>query len=276
VRPALDDKRIGAWNALMAGSLAEVGAALGEPRYVEAARRCIRFVLDEMRDPEGHLLRSYNDGRAHLNGYLEDHAYLLEALLTLYEATFEVAWYEEARAIAELMVTRFADRERGGFFTTAHDHEELIARRKDLDDHPAPSGNASAAQGLLRLGALSGEPRWEEQARGVLLLLAEPARRHPQGLAYLLGALDRHLAPSREVALTAPPGAPYSLAPLAAVARSRYRPHAVLAGGAAGAPEPPLLADRPAGDGRPLAYVCEGFTCQAPVATPAELRELLG
>ncbi|HET6830469.1 MAG TPA: thioredoxin domain-containing protein [Solirubrobacterales bacterium] len=275
VRPALDDKRICSWNALMAGSLAEVGAALGEPRYIEAARRCIRFVLDEMRDAEGRLLRAYNDGRAPLNGYLEDHAYLLEALLTLYEATFEVRWYEEARAIAETMIDRFADTERGGFFTTAHDHEELIARRKDLDDHPAPSGNASAAQGLLRLAALSGEPQWEEHARGVMLLLAEPGRRHPQGFAYLLGALDRHLAPSREVALVGPPGEPEPLAPLAAAVRSRYRPYAVLAGGAAGDAEPPLLADRPAADGRALAYVCEGFACKAPVATPAELLDLL-
>jgi len=274
VRPALDDKRICSWNALMAGSLAEVGVALEEPRYLEAARRCIGFVLEAMRDPDGRLLRAYNDGRAHLDAYLEDHAYLLEALLTLYEATFEVRWYEEAGAIAEAMVARFGDPERGGFFTTAHDHEELIARRKDLDDHPAPSGNAAAAQGLLRLAALSGEPRWEEAARGVLLLLAEPARRQPQGLAYLLGALDRHLAPSREVALIAAPDDPGSLAALAAAVRSRYRPHAVLAGGTAGESVPPLLADRPAGDGA-LAYVCESFACRAPVATAAELEALL-
>ena len=96
-RPGLDDKRLCSWNALMAGSLAEVGAALGEPRYVEAARRCAEFVLAEMRDGDGRLLRAYNDGRAHLNAYLEDHAYLLEALLTLYESTFEVRWFEEAR-----------------------------------------------------------------------------------------------------------------------------------------------------------------------------------
>jgi uncharacterized protein YyaL (SSP411 family) len=275
VRPALDDKRICSWNALMAGALAEVGAALGEDRYVEAARSCIEFVLTSMRDGEGRLLRAYNDGRAHLNAYLEDHAYLLEALLTLYEAAFEPRWYEEARAIARAMIDRFADPERGGFFTTAHDHEELIARRKDLDDHPAPSGNAAAAHGLLRLAALSGEAEWEEHARGVLLLLAEPARRHPQGLAYLLTALDLYLAPSREVALVAPPGEPATLEPLAAEYRLRYRPHAVLAGGEAGASAPPLLADRPGGEGEALAYVCEGFACKAPVATPAALAALL-
>jgi uncharacterized protein YyaL (SSP411 family) len=235
----------------------------------------MEFVLGEMRDAGGRLLRAYNDGRAHLNAYLEDHAYLLEALLTLYEATFEARWYEEARAIARAMIDRFADRERGGFFTTADDHEELIARRKDLDDHPTPSGNAGAAHGLLRLAAMSGEAEWEEHARGVLLLLAEPARRHPQGLAYLLTALDRYLTPSREVALVAPPGEPGALAALAAEYRSRYRPHAVLAGGEAGASAPPLLADRPAGPEGALAYVCEGFACKAPVAMPEELRALL-
>ncbi len=274
VRPALDDKRICSWNALMAASLAEVGAALGEPRYVAAARRCLDFVLGSMRDDEGRLLRAYNGGRAHLNAYLEDHAYLLEALITLYEATFETGWYEQARTLAGTMIDRFADAERGGFFTTADDHEELIARRKDLDDHPTPSGNAAAAHGLLRLAALSGEGEWREHAHTVLLLLAEPARRHPQGLAYLLTALDLELAPTPEVALIAPTGDPDALEPLAAEHRSRYRPHAVLAGGEAGASVPPLLAGRPAGAGA-LAYVCEGFTCKAPVATPAELAALL-
>ena len=274
VRPGLDDKRICSWNALMAGSLAEIGAAIDEPRYVDAARRCMEFVLGEMRDADGRLLRAYNDGRAHLNAYLEDHAYLLEALLTLYESTFEARWFEAAREIAATMVARFADEENGGFFTTSDDHEELIVRRKDLDDHPTPSGNSAAARGLLRLAALTGEAEWAERARGVLLLLAEPARRHPQGLAYLLSAVDLYVSPTREVALVAPAGDRAALAPLAAAVRSRYRPHAVLAGGTEGERVPELLADRPA-DSDALAYVCEGFACKAPVATTVELEALL-
>ena len=274
-RPGLDDKRLCAWNALMAGSLAEIGAALGEPRYVEAARRCIGFILDEMRDADGRLLRAFNGGRAHLNAYLEDHAYLLEALLTLYESTFEVRWFEAAREVATTMVDRFADDEHGGFFTTSDDHEELIARRKDLDDHPAPSGNAAAAHGLLRLAAMTGEAGWEERARSVLLLLAGPAGKHPQGLAYLLSAIDLYLAPTREVALIAPAGDLSAVDPLAAAVRSRYRPRAVLAAGPEGARIPELLADRPAGPDGALAYVCESFSCKAPVATPAELEALL-
>ncbi|MCB0876052.1 MAG: thioredoxin domain-containing protein [Solirubrobacterales bacterium] len=274
-RPGLDDKRLCAWNALMAGSLAEAGAALGSARYLDAARRCADFILTGMRDADGRLLRAYNDGRAHLNAYLEDHAYLLEALLTLYESTFERRWFEESVAIAATMVSRFADRRNGGFFTTSDDHEELIARRKDLDDHPAPSGNAAAAHGLLRLAALTGDAAWEEHAAGVLRLLADPAARHPQGLAYLLSAIDLYVSPRREVALVWPDGEPEAVEPLAASFRSRYRPHAVLAAGAEGEAVPPLLADRPAAADGPLAYVCEGFACRAPVASAAELETLL-
>ena len=154
-----------------------------------------------MRDEEGRLLRTYKDGRAHLNAYLEDHAFLLEALLTLYEATFEQRWFDEARALAETMIERFGDSERGGFFSTSSDHEELIARRKEIGDHPIPSGNSAAALGLLRLAALTGERDYERRAEGVLRLFARPAAGHPEAFAHLLRALDFHLAPTREVAL---------------------------------------------------------------------------
>ncbi len=167
------------------------------------------FILDDDAGrATGACSARYNNGEARLNAYLEDHAYLLEALLTLYEATFEPRWFEAAREIADAMIERFGDADNGGFFTTSDDHEELIARRKDLDDHPAPSGNSSAAAGLLRLAALTGEADYEEQARRVLVLLADPAGRHPQGLTYLLAAIDRYQSPGREVALIAPAGEP--------------------------------------------------------------------
>jgi uncharacterized protein YyaL (SSP411 family) len=274
VRPGTDDKRLTAWNALMAGALAEAGAALGEERYLEAARECLDFLLTSMRDERGRLLRTYNRGEARLNGYLEDHAYLVEALLDAYEATFEERWYAAAREIADAMIERFLDRENGAFFTTSDDHEELIARRKDLEDHPAPSGNSSAAHGLLRLAALSGDAEYERHAAGVLRLLAEPARNHPQALAYLLSALDAHLSPTREVALIWPRDGDGAGA-LADAYRRRYRPHAVLAGGAEGSASPELLADRPAAEDGAAAYVCERFTCKAPVTTAGALERLL-
>ncbi|MBA2522576.1 MAG: thioredoxin domain-containing protein [Solirubrobacterales bacterium] len=276
IRPGLDDKRLTAWNALMAGVLAEAGAALEEPRYIDAAVSCVEFLLDAMRDDEGRLLRTYKGGRARLNAYLEDHAYLLEALLDVYEATFESRFFESAREIADTMIERFADPEHGGFFTTSNDHETLITRRKDLDDHPAPSGNSSAARGLLRLAALSGEAVYEEHAVGVLRLLAEPARNHPQALAYLLSALDLEVSPTREVALVAPEARPDAIDAMAAVMRSRYRPRTVLAGGVEKTAVPALLAQRPALHGGPAAYVCENFACRAPVATPEALAAELG
>lgn len=275
VRPGLDDKRLTAWNALMLGSMAEAGAALGEPRYIEAAVACAEFLLGTMRDESGRLLRTYNNGRAQLNGYLEDHAYLLEALLDLYEATFDEHWFAAARETADTMIERFGDDENGGFFTTSDDHEELIARRKDLEDHPAPSGNSSAANGLLRLAALTGEAEYERRALGVLKLMAPTAGRHPQAFAHLLAAADRYVSRAVEVALIAPAGSPDASADLAASYRARYRPRAVLAGGTEGASSPPVLADRPALDGGPAAYVCEHFACAAPVGTAAELTALL-
>ncbi|MCB0865851.1 MAG: thioredoxin domain-containing protein [Solirubrobacterales bacterium] len=275
VRPGLDDKRLTAWNALMAGALAEAGAALDEPRYLDAATACLSFLLGTMRGEDGRLLRTYNRDRAHLNGYLEDHSYLLEALLDAYEATFEERWYEAAREIAEAMIARFGDPDNGGFFTTSDDHEELIARRKDLEDHPTPSGNSAAANGLLRLAALSGEATYESWAAGVVKLLAPTASRHPQAFAHLLAAADRLVSPAVEVALIAPAGDPDATDGIAATYRSRFRPRSVLAGGAEGSSTPPLLADRPALDGGPAAYVCERFACKAPVGSAEELRALI-
>ena len=270
VWPGLDDKRLASWNALAIAALADAGAALGREDHLDAAREAAGFVLGSMRDEDGRLLRTYKDGRAHLNAYLEDHAFLLEALLTLYEATFEQRWFDEARALAETMIERFGDSERGGFFSTSSDHEELIARRKEIGDHPIPSGNSAAALGLLRLAALTGERAYERQAEGVLRLFARPAAGHPEAFAHLLRALDFHLAPTREVALVGE-----DLAALAAVVRDELRPHLVLAGGAEGTSSPPLLADRPTVEGRPTAYVCEHFTCQAPVTDPQQLEEAL-
>ncbi len=182
VWPGRDDKRLTAWNALAISALAEAGAVLGRADFLAAARDCAAFLLGSLRDGEGRLLRTYKDGEARLNAYLEDHAFLLEALLTLYEASFEAEWYEHAVALAETMVERFGDPERGGFFSTSADHEQLIARRKDLDDHPIPSGNSAAALGLLRLAALSGERRYEEQALGPLRLFARDRGRAPAGV----------------------------------------------------------------------------------------------
>jgi uncharacterized protein YyaL (SSP411 family) len=269
-RPGLDDKRLASWNGLMMAALAEAGAALGRDDYLDAARRCAEFVLSDLRDDEGRLLRTYKDGEGRLNGYLEDHAFLLEALLTLYEATFEPRWFEAAQALADTTTARFGDPERGGFFSTSDDHEQLIARRKEIGDHPIPSGNSAMALGLLRLAALSGDRGYESQADGVLRLFAKAAPRQPDAFAHLLRALDFHLSPTKEVALIGE-----DLAELVKVVRSGYRSHQVLAGGPEGTTAPPLLKDRPAVEGKPTAYVCEHFTCQAPTTDAGALAVLI-
>jgi uncharacterized protein YyaL (SSP411 family) len=273
VRPGLDDKRLAAWNALMIGALAEAGAVLQRAEYVDAARDAAAFVLDRMRTPEGRLLRTFNAGEARLAAYLEDHAFLLDALLTLYEATFEERWFVAARELADTIVARFADAENGGFFSTADDHEALVARRKDIDDAPIPSGGSAAAFGLLRLAALTGEADYERHAEGQLRLLSEIAPQHPAGFGHMLQAIDFFLAPTREVALA---GAPEEVAPLAAVVRETFRPHLVLAGGPGeGSTAVPLMEGRAPVDGRAAAYVCERFACQRPVTGTDELRSLL-
>ena len=268
VWPGLDDKRLTGWNALMVSALADAGAALEEPLYRDAAVDCADFLVTRLRDAEGRLLRSYNRGQARLRAVLEDHAFLLEALIALYEATFDPRWFAEARALADEIVERFSDADNGGFFSTAEDHERLIARRKDIEDNPVPAGQSAACLGLLRLGALTGEHRYEEAALGGIRLLHTIAPQHPLAFGHLLQAIDFHVSPVREVALVGP-----DLAPLERVVRSSFRPRVVLAGG-----EPdgvPLLAGREPVEGRAAAYVCERFACRRPVTEPAELAALL-
>jgi uncharacterized protein YyaL (SSP411 family) len=277
VRPGLDDKRLTSWNALMLAALAEAGAVLERPDYLDAARNCADFLLRELRTEDGRLLRTWKDGRggrADIPGYLEDHAYLLEALLTLYEATFEPRWFVAARALADVTIARFVDDERGGFFSTADDHERLVARRKDLEDTPIPSGNSAMALGLLRLARLTGEDAYERRGRETIALLHPIAARHPLAFAHLLRAVDFLLADDvREVAIV---GDPADTAPLVREVRAAFRPHVVLAGGdGADGDAVPLLAGRGPVDGRAAAYVCERFACQAPVTDPDALASLL-
>jgi uncharacterized protein YyaL (SSP411 family) len=265
VRPGLDDKRLTSWNALMISALADAGAVLERAEYLDAAVRCAEFLMRERRAEDGVLLRT-----PRVRGFLEDHAFLLEALLTLYEATSDPRWYGEATATANAMIERFADAGRGAFFTTAEDQEPLAARRKDLEDSPIPSGNSAAAFGLLRLALLSGEGSYERHAVGVLRLLFGLAVRHPHAFGHLLRAADFYLAPVKEVAIVGPQAEAGEL--LRAV-RQGYRPHLVLAAGATDGV--PLLAGREPVDGHAAAYVCEHFVCQAPVTSADALTAAL-
>jgi uncharacterized protein len=203
-RPGLDDKRLTSWNALMISALADAGATLEEPRYLDAAVGCAQFLLGEMRDSQGRLLRTYNDEQARIGAYLEDHAFLLEALIVLFEATCEERWFTEAVALADTLIARFADPVNGGFYSTPSDGEQLIVRRKDLEDSPIPSGASSAAMGLLRLAQLTGKDEYERHAVSVLSPLADIAPRHPSSFGHLLQVLHWHFAPARPIACPIP------------------------------------------------------------------------
>jgi uncharacterized protein len=276
VWPGLDDKRLTSWNALAISALAEAGAVLERADYLRAAVECAEFVERDLRERGSgqtppRLLRTYNRGQAKIGGFLEDHAFLLEAYLTLYEATFDPRWFAAARELAATLIERFGDSEHGGFFSTAADGDggSLVARRKDLEDAPIPSGASSATYGLLRLAALTGEHAWEEAGLGTIRLLHQLAPQHPSAFGHLLQAIAFHLAPPKEIAVVGD-----DAAALLRVVRAQYRPYSVLAGGHDGG-EVPLLRDREPIDGRAAAYVCERFACQRPVTEPEDLNALL-
>ncbi len=266
VRPGLDDKRLASWNALAISALAQTGALLlstGDRRLgqelIEDARRCADFVLQRMVAGHGRLLRTCSaDGAACIPAFLEDHAFMLQALLELYQASFEERWFLQARSLADTMIERFADPEAGGFFSTAADAEPLVARRKDIDDTPIPAGASSAAVGLLRLAALSGESSYEQPALSAIALLQDLAPQHPLAFGHMLQAIRMHVSPIAEIAIVGAAG-PQREA-LVRVVRERHRPAAVLAVGPGDGARPtavPLLQGRGELDGRPAAYVCE-------------------
>jgi uncharacterized protein len=198
-RPGLDDKRLTSWNALMISALAEAGDG-----YLDAAVACAEFVLRDLRTTDGRLLRTYNNGEAKLDAYLEDYAFLLEAFVALFEATCEERWLAHSTTLADELIERFSDPENGGFFSTAADGEQLIVRRKELEDSPIPAGGSSAATGLLRLAQLTGDERYERHSAGVIVLLQTIASRHPTSFGHLLQALHWHVSPMRPIACALP------------------------------------------------------------------------
>ena len=182
VHPGKDDKVLVAWNGLMIDAMARAGAALGEPRYTAAASRAADFIAKNLKRPDGRLLHTWRHGQAKLDAYLDDYAALANALISLYEATFDAARLVEAARLADLMLEHFADRENGGFFFTADDHEELIARNKEVADSSTPAASALAATALVRLAKFTGDDKYRRRGpadpRGQRGLHAQRADRH--------------------------------------------------------------------------------------------------
>jgi uncharacterized protein YyaL (SSP411 family) len=278
VRPATDDKVLTSWNAMAIAAFAEAGRAMQEPAYVEAAEACAAFIWASLRDGDGRLLRSWREGAAGRPGFADDHALLASALLTLYETTFDLRWFEAARSLADVLLDRFVDRERGGFFQTADDAERLVVRPKELYDNATPSGNSAAAEVLLRLAGLTGDDRYGAAAEGALGLVAGVLDRAPTAFGYALSALDRYLGPGREVAIVGDPDLAETRALIRAVTGG-YRPNVSLAvarpDDTAAEGLVPLLRDRTLVEGRPAAYVCERFACRLPVTEPSAVQDAL-
>ena len=268
IRPHLDDKVLADWNGLAIAALARAGRAFGEPRFVAAAQRAARFVLESMRRPDGALWHRWRDGEAGIPGLLDDHAFVVHGLVELYQADFDPAWLDAAEALQARQDALF----REGDDYLVHDGSDplVIARRVEPLDNVVPAGRSVTALNLLRLGDLAARPERREQ--GLALLAASPAavRRAPGAFAVLLQALDYALDRGRQVAIAGGLDADDTHAMLAALTGG-FRPNQVTAAGPGGAgARPGLLAGRTAREGRATAFVCEAGACQAPTTDPAD------
>jgi hypothetical protein len=253
-KPARDDKAIASWNGLLLAAFAHTGRT-------ESGAKLAEFILGPLSDGE-RLHRTWRNGRAKGTGYLEDYADVAYGLMELHVATGDPRWLREAHRLATLAVDLFADPDRGGFFQTPRDGEQLVTRKKDLDDHPTPSGNAMLAYVLLRLARIWGDADLERQAVGVLRLARDAMARMPTAFGWLLVALDQYLAPHRELAIIGPRDAEVAQAAVAQASATdviAFGPDETI----------PLVAGRHLVEGRPAVYVCERFACRAPVTDAA-------
>ena len=279
VWPFRDEKVLTGWNALMLGSLAEAASVLGRPDYLEAAATNAAFLLEALKDDSGRLLRTYRDGKAKLKGYLEDYAFLVDGLITLYESTFEPKWLWEAQKLAEAMLELFWDADSASFYSTGHDHEELLVRPQEFSDNALPCGASAASLALLRLNSLIGTPKYAEISRTALRAMRSTMLAEPVGYGHWLCALDFALSTPKEVVVVGDRSNEGTVALLNAV-YSRFLPNKVVAGMSseddAVAEELGLLEGRVLIGGQPTAYVCQNYACQMPVTDPESLLEQLG
>ncbi len=277
IRPGRDEKVIVSWNAMMLRAFAEASRTLGRADYREAAINNAEFLLAKLRVGDK-LFHTYKGGAAKIDGFLEDYANLADALISLYEATFDRAWFEHALALAGTMIAEFADPAGTGFFDTPVSGESLIARPRDQSDGATPSGNAVAAGVLLRLAFMTERVEFEQRAVTVLESMVRPMEEQPLGFGRYLAAVQSYLATPREIAIAAAGGDP-AIDAFAGAVYERFEPFAVMGhvdpddGDIAGLL--PFLAHRPLQQGKPAAYLCERYSCLPPVADADALTVLL-
>jgi uncharacterized protein YyaL (SSP411 family) len=273
VRPHLDDKVLTAWNGLMISAFAKGAQVLDDARYLEAAQKAAGFILSRMYDPtSGILLRRYRDGDAAIQGFLDDYAFFIAALLDLYEAGFDARHMETALRLANKMRELFEDPDDGAFFSTAAGDKNLVLRMKDDYDGAEPSGNAVALLDLLRLAHFTDRAEFREAAERTLRALGSKISQQPVAVPQMLVGLDYYLSPKREVVIAGPSESEQTRDLLRHV-RSRFLPHTITL--RAGAPFFPGASSMHEVDGRPAAYVCNNYACQLPTTQLAKLDELL-
>ena len=276
VRPGRDEKILAAWNGLMLTAFAEAANILGRDDYRAVAVKNAEFLMGSLMQ-NGRVLRTFKDGTAKLNGYLEDYSYLIEGLLAVYEATFDQKFFDSARGLADTMIEQFWDEAEGGFFFTSADHEELITRTKDYFDNATPSGNSVAAAALLKLWLLTQDNRYQQCATTILRTMRQVMAKYPSAFGYLLCALDFYLSEPKEIAILGDADS-HEVRSFISEIYSRYLPNKVLALKEPGGTEPEsikLLTDRSMVEGRPTVYVCRNYTCLIPATTVEELVDRL-
>ena len=277
VKPGRDEKVLTAWNGLMLGSFAEGAAILNRTDYQQVAEANASFLLDQMQNGNL-LLRTYKDGKAKLNGYLEDYACFIDGLISLYESTGKLRWIQAAVSLADKMIEQFWDEDAGGFYFTGKAHEELIVRSKEFLDNATPSGNSIAVLSLLRLSLLTGNQDYHRRATDVLRLMANQIRRYPSAFGFALCTLDFYLDSPLEIAIVGA-ASDSRLDELVRTVWQTYLPNRVVALGTESHPEAaalvPLLRERNTLNDQPTAFVCEAYTCQTPVHSPDELVKQL-
>jgi uncharacterized protein YyaL (SSP411 family) len=272
VRPGRDEKVLTSWNAMMIRGMARAAHVFSEDEWLASARRALAFLRGTLWRG-GRLLATHKDGVTHLNAYLDDYAFLLDALLELLQADFREEDLGFARELAEVLLTQFEDKAGGGFFFVSHDHEKLIHRAKPGHDNATPSGNGIAACALQRLGHLVGEPRYLEAAERTLKLFYPALEQHPSACVSLATALEEHLSAPQTVLLR---GARERIAQWSRTLARRYRPATLVVGIPGSPPGLPPVLDKPAPAGAGVnAWVCQGVSCLPPIAELAELERTL-
>ncbi len=276
VPPGLDDKIITAWNGMMISAMAEAARVLRHGPYLESACRAADFLLNTLSRPDGGLYRTYRAHKAHLNAYLEDYAYLAEALIDIYEAGGEERYLREAVRLGERLLTDFLDKNQGGFFTTANDHEALILRGREGPDGATPSGNAVAAMALARLSFHQDREDFREAATQAVRAYGQQISRVPRGFAKTVMTADFLLNGPLELAFIGSPTAPGYDRLLEEVAL-HFVPYRIIAHGDPDAFESqhPLLKGKHLVRGQAALYVCRNFTCEAPLTNPKDVARAL-